>query len=606
MFVFFVCLNSYFRIFLIFINLTNTWHWRLTLQGFLHDVVAAGVFYLIFSGLWIFIKSVRIRQILFLLFTITWIFVNQVSYEYAYTFNRMAPIRFFLEFRNLDAVGDLTALFWDYVHWKNVLHFIVPLLVSLLLIFKYPTRFLKVKKARHLIYITIFSIGCQSATLTPAIQPVFDSVIHGHLLKFWYYDHDRNATSQNKKKSLPRFSAELRSVVLGKESSPARHLPTITHSKPNVVYIILESFRAHEIGAYGSRLGMTPNFDRYAKQGVLFTNLYSTGHLTKDGQWALLCGNHKHPSSSVFTGFKDHASTCISDLLSDHSYDNWWFHNQSATYDFQGYFMQKHKIKHVKDRLTFPLNSEVLGWGLSDLALMKHTLNSLKEASEPFYWNLLTITNHSPYVAPATFTRDRGQVEILNKFYDTFEYTDFVLGYFLDHFLATPKGKNSLIIITADHGVSKPLPADGLQDRYAVLQKYWIPLLILYPENEKLPPQQIDTLGGQADVMPTIMDILDVAVDVPMFGRSLIRSYENRFAKIMVEEKLIINETHVYKSSPSKEILTLAGEKVSKPVSGIDWFALDSEIDEIQSWMIHQTDPAVLKSTLKKNGWQKY
>lgn len=604
MFLFFVLLNAYFRLFLLLINTNNIWHWRLVLQGFLNDVVAAGFFYFILVFLWIPVRSIRSRQLVFALFTLCWILINIVNYEYAFTFNRLVPLAFFVEFQNIDSVGSIWSVFADYLNVSNVLNGIPPIILTLFITLKAPRRLFRPKLGWRAIVIFLICAAAQSATLTPAIQPVFHSLIHGHILKFWYYDYDEKSANIQDSNDLETFSEDFKRVILAEETESGFSLPVIKGDKPNVVFIFMESFRAFEMGVFGSELGITSNFDRYAKQGILFKNIFSSGMLTRDGQWASLCGSQLGRAGSAFRTQKDHAAKCLSDFLAEEGYDTWWFHNQSATYDEQGYFMKRHRMKHIKDRLTFPMDAEVLGWGISDMALMKHALRHRQTSREPFYWNLLTITNHSPYIAPEEFQTKTQYSEALNKFYNTYHYSDHCLGFFLDRFLETDEGRNSLIVITADHGVSKELSDTNSRDEYHLLLRYRIPLLILYPEHLGVTPKEINTLGGQTDILPTLLDILNIRTDSPMMGRSLIRSYPHRFAKITTEEHAMVTEDLIYRSYPSVQALDWSGEE-SDPSTGIDWFELSSEIDDVQSWMIRQTDYAAYKEELKENGWKR-
>lgn len=44
------------------------------------------------------------------------------------------------------------------------------------------------------------------------------------------------------------------------------------YKKPNIIFIILESFRASDIGVYGGKLPLTKSFDELAQDGILFSN----------------------------------------------------------------------------------------------------------------------------------------------------------------------------------------------------------------------------------------------------------------------------------------------------------------------------------------------
>ena len=92
MYLFFAVLNIYLRSFFFFIDTNNIWHWRLPLQGLLNELVAAGLFYLIFRILFSIITIPKLRKVLLALFVTTWIIINYINYQYANTFNSLLPI----------------------------------------------------------------------------------------------------------------------------------------------------------------------------------------------------------------------------------------------------------------------------------------------------------------------------------------------------------------------------------------------------------------------------------------------------------------------------------------------------------------------------------
>ena len=60
----------------------------------------------------------------------------------------------------------------------------------------------------------------------------------------------------------------------GIQSAPFKR---VQDQKPHVVIVSMESFRAKDIGAYGSTFGATPNFDNLCNEGVLYTNFHACG-----------------------------------------------------------------------------------------------------------------------------------------------------------------------------------------------------------------------------------------------------------------------------------------------------------------------------------------
>jgi phosphoglycerol transferase MdoB-like AlkP superfamily enzyme len=62
--------------------------------------------------------------------------------------------------------------------------------------------------------------------------------------------------------------------------------------KPNIVLIFMESFDSSFIGSLNAKKGLTPNFDKLAGQGILFTDAYANGTRTSRGLIAGLCSIH--------------------------------------------------------------------------------------------------------------------------------------------------------------------------------------------------------------------------------------------------------------------------------------------------------------------------
>lgn len=47
-------------------------------------------------------------------------------------------------------------------------------------------------------------------------------------------------------------------------------------SRPNIVVIVADDLAPYELSCYGGRNLQTPNIDRIAREGVLFTNNYAS------------------------------------------------------------------------------------------------------------------------------------------------------------------------------------------------------------------------------------------------------------------------------------------------------------------------------------------
>lgn len=67
--------------------------------------------------------------------------------------------------------------------------------------------------------------------------------------------------------------------------------------KPNILYIMSDDHAAHAISAYGGRLAQvapTPNIDRLASEGALFTNAFCTNSICSPSRACVLTGQYDH------------------------------------------------------------------------------------------------------------------------------------------------------------------------------------------------------------------------------------------------------------------------------------------------------------------------
>ncbi|MCG6155900.1 sulfatase family protein [Rubinisphaera margarita] len=76
-------------------------------------------------------------------------------------------------------------------------------------------------------------------------------------------------------------------------------LPSILTAadRPNILYIMSDDHAAHAISAYGGRLAEiapTPNLDRLANEGALFTNAFCTNSICSPSRACVLTGQYNH------------------------------------------------------------------------------------------------------------------------------------------------------------------------------------------------------------------------------------------------------------------------------------------------------------------------
>ena len=187
MFFYFSLVNIYFRILVLSINTNYLWHWRIPLQGILNDLIAAGLFYLFFKILWVFLKSNSIRSYLLGVFIFFWILINYANYQYTVNFNSLLPLSWFVELRNIfKMVGvlDVTVSVFD---MDLVYLIVIPLVFSIATIWIYWENFMSTDRLRSIVLCFILIVFFQSSTLYPDIHPRIASSVQSHLFKYCFF-----------------------------------------------------------------------------------------------------------------------------------------------------------------------------------------------------------------------------------------------------------------------------------------------------------------------------------------------------------------------------------------------------------------------------------
>ncbi len=95
-------------------------------------------------------------------------------------------------------------------------------------------------------------------------------------------------------------------------------------SRPNIIHIMTDDHSFQTISAYGSevsKLAPTPNIDRLAKEGMLFTRGYVENSLSTPSRACLMTGLYSHQNGQKMLGKGiDSTKTFVSELMQDAGY----------------------------------------------------------------------------------------------------------------------------------------------------------------------------------------------------------------------------------------------------------------------------------------------
>ncbi|MES2272628.1 MAG: sulfatase-like hydrolase/transferase, partial [Chlamydiota bacterium] len=140
----------------------------------------------------------------------------------------------------------------------------------------------------------------------------------------------------------------------------------------------------------------------------------------------------------------------------------------------------------------------------------------LQSQKTPTFLTLFTITNHHPWIHPPPQAQG-------NPYFGTFSYTDWALQLFIEDLREKKLLEKSILFIFGDHGqeLSDRDPYFEI-NRHLYQENVHVPLLI-YAEGRVKQPKQIDTVSSQIDLLPTLLDLLQIPGPHHSLGKSLLR-----------------------------------------------------------------------------------
>jgi len=289
--------------------------------------------------------------------------------------------------------------------------------------------------------------------------------------------------------------------------------------KPNIIFFLMESVRAEEVGCYGADPpGITPNIDALARDGIRIDPAYSAGTYTASAELAIWYGLTPLPREVLISSRPDVSIVGFPQILRANGWKTiLWIHGGDSNFYRRDSFYLPRGVQVVDGR-SFPSGDPTTNWGYSDRALARNAITILDRAQEPFATMMLTVTNHHPFQLPEdadppiplppnpVADRSSRTADMLQ----TVHYTDEALGDFIRAARKRPWFAHSIIVVMGDHGVTFPPYQRPIATKETLLQLlHRIPLIIYSP----MLPHGVVLRGpaSQIDLLPTLLHLSGVS-----------------------------------------------------------------------------------------------
>jgi arylsulfatase A-like enzyme len=277
------------------------------------------------------------------------------------------------------------------------------------------------------------------------------------------------------------------------ETRALSQLPASQPGAPNVLLIVVDTLRADHLSGYGYARPTSPNIDRLAGNGLLFKNAVSASSWTLPSHGSMLTGLYPHSHGAEAEGNLGTGFRTLSEALAADGYRTAAFSANALTFSRRRGFGRGF-IHFEDDFQNLPSMSRetFFGFRLEERLCQLHLLYDMPgriraeqinrsalrwiDASHaPFFIVLNYLDVHDPYLPPDPYLHRYTNVRRPNKWYsehwESFEhltreeigvemdaydgainYVDVNIANLLTELQQRGLGKNTLIVITSDHG----------------------------------------------------------------------------------------------------------------------------------------------------------
>ncbi len=338
-------------------------------------------------------------------------------------------------------------------------------------------------------------------------------------------------------------------------------------TRPNVIIYLIDTLRADHLGTYGYSRPTSPNIDRFAAGAMLFENARAQSSWTRPTVVSLLTGlaPRRHGVNRREDALSDSVDT-LAELLAGAGYATAGFiTNGNAGPNFglgQGFEEFRHLAESADREERHQLSDHLNRW-------LFHWLENRGDDDRPFLLYAHSTDPHVPYTPKEPFrsrfapnadretgrlararaifqgrvpSTDRIRRDLIDLYDAEIAFNDHHFGQLIERLKELNLYDNSLIVLVSDHG-EEFLDHGGWEHGITLFdEQLHVPLILKFP-HQKI-GQRISATTSQIDVVPTILDLLNIAPP-ELDGVSLLDASERAsFAYLALSDRQLRSITH--------------------------------------------------------------
>lgn len=294
-------------------------------------------------------------------------------------------------------------------------------------------------------------------------------------------------------------------------ASPRDSIPSLLKTdRPNVVFILLESFGSAVSALLGGEEGATPHLDSLAAEGALFNRMYANSFRTDRGIVSALAGYPAQPTMSLIKyPKKSERLQSIMSALKAVGYRTSFLYGGDVDFASIKSFFVNQKVTDITRDTDFPVSELLNKWGAPDHITFERLLQQIQEdkGDSPYMKTFLTLSSHEPFDVP--------YAHFEHPYVNSVAYTDSCLGDFVDKLRQLPQWDNTLLVLVPDHAMKYPEAVD-----YFAPERHGI--FMIWAGGAVKKPAVVPSICSQADIAATLLGQLNIPAGDFIFSRNVL------------------------------------------------------------------------------------
>lgn len=372
-------------------------------------------------------------------------------------------------------------------------------------------------------------------------------------------------------------------------------------SKPNVVFVMLESVGVKPLSYYGNPINSSPKIDSLIPKSLSFENFFVHKSGTAASVFASVTGL---PDIDDVNTASRNPMIIDQRILFDqfNGYEKLYFLGGSANWaNIRGVFQANIKGLKIFEEGSYDTENRADVWGIDDYELFKESdkeLKKLHQKKKPFVAYIQTASNHIPFTVPdkkesfIPLADEEISNDLLKKSgfksvaqLNALRYLDFNIGRFLKRAKTSGYYDNTVFVFFGDHNTMMNRNYQYTNEHDLNINLQHALLFIHAPKFVK--PEAISKNAKLIDLFPTVMSLIKMNHTNYTLGRNLLDSLSNKNSSSFVylkmkgeptvgllQDSLYYSRTNISKTKglynlKSKELVDLK-EKYPNKASAMD------------------------------------